>query len=136
VFDETALLFIARPLIARLSTLGADGYPHTIPVWYDVEGRGDGTEIVFVSDRSARKTRNLQRDPKAAVMIGGDPADGDGYLVRGDVTIADDAEHVVTHRMIDRYESGPRNDELRAAWKNDDIVVLRMRPRSVVRILV
>jgi hypothetical protein len=55
---------------------------------------------------------------------------------RGDVTIEDHAEHVVTHRMIDRYERGPRNDELRAAWKDDDIVVLRMRPSSVVRILV
>ena len=136
MFDEIALLFIARPFIARLSSLGADGYPHTIPIWYDLDGRDEAADIIFVSDRSARKTRNLQRDPKAAVMIGGDPADGDGYLVRGDVTIEDDAEHVVTHRMIDRYESGPRNDELRAAWKDDDIVVLRMRPRSVVRVLV
>jgi PPOX class probable F420-dependent enzyme len=133
VFDEAALHFIARPLIARLSTLGADGYPHTVPVWYDVDQRRREPEIVVVSDRAARKTRNVARNPKAALMIGGDPADGDGYLIRGDVTIEDDAEHVVTHRMIDRYEQGPQNEALRAAWEDDDIVVLRLRPRSLIR---
>jgi PPOX class probable F420-dependent enzyme len=136
MFDEAVLQFLARPLIARLSTVGADGYPHTVPVWFDSEARGGGIEFVVVSDRSARKVRNVERNPKVALAIGGDPFDGDGYLVRGDMTIEDDADHVVTHRMIDRYEHGPRNEELRAAWKDDDIVVLRLRPLSAVRAFV
>jgi hypothetical protein len=72
VFDETALLFIARPFIARLSSLGADGYPHTIPIWYDLDGAMPSRSS---RERSLGKTQ-LQRS-KAAVMIGGDPADGD-----------------------------------------------------------
>jgi PPOX class probable F420-dependent enzyme len=134
MFDAAVLKFFSRPLIARLSTLGADGYPHTVPVWFDVEQRGELTELVVVSDRAATKVRNVERDPRAALSIGGDPFDGDGYLVRGDMTAEGDAEHAVTHRLIDRYEHGPRNAEFRAAWKDDDIVVLRLRPKSIVRV--
>jgi PPOX class probable F420-dependent enzyme len=133
MFDEAVLEFLSRPIIVRLSTLGTDGYPHTVPVWFGVEQRGGETLLVVVSDRSARKVRNVVRDPRVALAIGGDPFDGDGYLVRGDMTVEDDPEHEVTHRLIDRYEHGPRNEELRAAWKDDDIVVLRLRPISVVR---
>jgi PPOX class probable F420-dependent enzyme len=136
VFDETTLQFLSRPLIARLSTLGADSYPHTVPVWFDLEHVDGDVQFVMVSDRSARKTRNAERDQRAALMIGGGLSDDDGYLIRGDLTIVGDDGHVVTHRMIDRYEAGPRNAELRAAWKDDDIVVIRLRPRSVVRVLV
>ncbi len=113
MFDDAVLKFLARPIIARLSTVGADGYPHTVPVWYDVEQRGGETELVVVSDRRARKVRNIERDPRVALSIGGDPFDADGYLIRGDMTVEDDAGHVVTQRLIDRYEHGPRNDEFR-----------------------
>ena len=134
MFDEAVLEFLSRPIIVRLSTLGADGYPHTVPVWFDVERRGGEIELVVVSDRAARKVRNVERDPRVALAIGGDPFDGDGYLVRGDMTVEDDPVHEVTHRLIDRYEHGPRKEELRAAWKDDDIVVLRLRPTSVVSV--
>jgi PPOX class probable F420-dependent enzyme len=136
MFDEAVLQFLSRPIIARLSTVGADGYPHTVPIWFDVERNGGGIEMVVVSDRSARKVQNVEQNPKVALTVGGDPFDGDGYLVRGDMTVEDDAEHTVTHRLIDRYEHGPRNSELREAWKDDDIVVLRLRPISLVRVFI
>ena len=37
--------------------------------------------------------------------------------------------------MIDRHEAATRRAaQLREAWKDDDIVVLRLRPPSIVRV--
>ena len=136
--DQVILDFLMRPLFARLSTNGADGYPHSVPIWFDIstESSADGAEttIWFISDRSARKAQNLLADPRATVVIGGDRADGDGYMFRGRVVIEDDPAQVMTHRMIDRYEHGERNGSLRAAWKDDDIVVLRLHIERTTRV--
>ena len=132
MLDQAALDLLARPLFARLSTNGADGYPHSVPIWFaaDIEETG-AVSVWFISDRTARKTQNALADPRAAVVIGGDPSDGRGYLLRGIISVEDDPNQVLTHRMIDRYETGVRNEELRAAWKDDDVVVLRLHIERV-----
>ncbi len=136
MFDERALAFLAEVRFARLATIDRNGFPHNVPIWFDLEAVGDGShDVVFVSDRSATKTRNVLANPKAGVTVGGDRTDSQGYLIRGTVTVEDDPDQAATHRMIDRYEAGtPRAEELREAWKNDDIVVLRLHPTSIVSI--
>lgn len=132
MLDSKALDFLARPLFARLASNGADGYPHIVPIWFALDVGDDGTPTIwFISDRGARKTRNVIADPRAAVVIGGDAADGDGYLVRGRITVEDDPGQVLTHQMIDRYERGERNASLRDLWRDDDIVVLRLHIERV-----
>ena len=122
------LAFLARPVFARLSTNGRDGYPHTVPLWFDVEAtEGDGHTFWFVTDRDSTKVRNALADPRAALSVGGEPLDTHGVLVRGTLTIEEDPGQERTHRMIDRYEKAPRNEELRGLWKDDDIVVLRLK---------
>lgn len=134
MFDDRSLAFLAEARFARLATIDRNGFPHNVPIWFDLEASADGGhDIVFVSDRAATKTRNVLANPKAGVTVGGDVADSAGYLIRGTVTVEDDPDQVMTHRMIDRYEGGtPRATALREAWKDDDIVVLRLHPTSVV----
>jgi PPOX class probable F420-dependent enzyme len=135
MFDDTALAFLAAPRFARLATIGRDGFPHNVPIWFDLEPTAEGHDVLFVSDRGATKTRNVLANPKAGVTVGGDRDDVAGYLIRGTVTIEDDPGQVITHRFIDRYEGGTsRAEELREAWKDDDIVVLRLHPASIVNV--
>lgn len=129
MFDDAARTLLQKPLIARLTTIGRDGYPHSVPIWF----MSDGDDILFISDRAARKTQNALANPKGAVVVGGDHGDV-GYLVRGDFVIEDDRDQGVTHRMIDRYEDKASGDGLKEAWKNDDIVVIRLKPISVVKV--
>lgn len=130
MLSDAAREFMGRKLIARLATFGVDGYPHNVPIWYMLEG----DDVLFISDRSARKVQNLIANPKAAVAIGGDPDDGAGYLVRGDVTIEDDPDKSMTKRITYRYETQEEGDRLLELWKNDDIIVLRLKPKSVVKV--
>ena len=135
MLDQAALDLLARPLFARLSTNGPDGYPHSVPIWFAADSDDTGAVSVwFISDRSARKTQNALADPRAAVVIGGDPADGLGYLLRGRISVEEDPNQTMTHRMIDRYETGERNGQLRAAWKDDDVVVLRLHIERVTQV--
>jgi nitroimidazol reductase NimA-like FMN-containing flavoprotein (pyridoxamine 5'-phosphate oxidase superfamily) len=79
--------FLKAPRIARLATVGSDGYPHIVPIYF----MRDGDDIIFGSDRDERKVRNALANSKGAVVIGGDPAtDEAGYLIQGDVSIEDD----------------------------------------------
>ena len=136
MFDDRALAFLGEVRFARLATIGRDGVPHNVPIWFDVEPAADGAhDLLFVSDRAATKTRNAIADPRAGVTVGGDRSDTQGYLIRGTITVEDDPGQVVTHRMIDRYEAGtPRAAALREAWNDDDIVVLRLRPTSIISV--
>ena len=66
MFDERCLAFLAGVRYARLATIDRDGFPHNVPIWFDLEPAADGThDVVFVSDRSATKTRNVLANPRA-----------------------------------------------------------------------
>lgn len=135
MFTDAALAFLRAPRFGYLATIGDDGVPHNVPIWYDIASVADGApEVVMIADRTSRKTRNVLARPQAALTVGGMPDDGEGYMVRGVVTVVDDPEQRVTHAMIDRYERGERNAALRALWADDDIVALRLAPTSVVKV--
>jgi PPOX class probable F420-dependent enzyme len=135
MFTDAALEFLRAPRFGYLASIGADGVPHNVPIWYDVAvAHGGGHDLVMIADRGSRKTRNLLARPQAALAVGGLPGDNDGYMVRGTVTVVDDLGQQATHAMIDRYEKGERNAALRALWADDNIVVLRLHPTSVTRV--
>jgi len=57
--------FLARSLIARMATAGADGRPHVVPVWY----AWDGTTIWISSFASTRKVAELRENPYLSISI-------------------------------------------------------------------
>ena len=50
---------------AHLATVLPDGDPHTVAVWIGVEG----DRVVFFTQPSSRKARNLEADPRVAISI-------------------------------------------------------------------
>jgi predicted pyridoxine 5'-phosphate oxidase superfamily flavin-nucleotide-binding protein len=127
MLDEKARDFLTKPILARLSTVDPDGYPHTVPVWYML----DGTDVVFISVRATRKVRNLLINPKGAVAVGGEPADGGGYLVKGDLSIEEDPRDEWVKKFCYHYEEKAKAEKDIADWADMDIVLLRLGPRSV-----
>jgi PPOX class probable F420-dependent enzyme len=61
--DLRALLEGAN--FAHVATLMADGAPHSVAVWAGLEG----DRVVFFSQTSSQKARNLARDPRVALSI-------------------------------------------------------------------
>ena len=52
---------------AWLTTLSADGSPHTTPVWFVA----DGESIWVATSAAAQKVRNLARDPRLSLAVDG-----------------------------------------------------------------
>ena len=123
--------FLNKPRIARLATQGVDGYPHVVPIWF----RRDGDDIVFGSDRANRKVRNALANAKGAVVIGGElPIDDEGYMIQGDLSIADDVNNVSMRKLLLRYETKKEAERLAKEWADSDLVVIRLKPKKVIHV--
>jgi nitroimidazol reductase NimA-like FMN-containing flavoprotein (pyridoxamine 5'-phosphate oxidase superfamily) len=124
-------IFLQKSRIARLATIGVNGYPHIVPVYFML----DGDDLIFGSDRNNRKVKNALSNPKGAVVIGGErTANEAGYMIQGDLSIEDDMDHAVTRRMLYRYETKEEAERNLAEWKNSDIVLIRLKPKTVIRV--
>ncbi len=59
-------MFLDERHLAIITTNGADGVPHSTPVWYLVENDGALAVIVLTN---AVKLRNIERDARVSVTI-------------------------------------------------------------------
>ncbi len=130
ILTESVRTFLDKPLVARISVIDSDGYPHMIPIWF----ARDGDDVMFFSSRSARKIKHIQANPKGALTVGGDPYGTEGYLLKGDFSIEEDAENRWLREITYRYEPGEIADKHLAEWVNDDLVLLRFKPRKVIKV--
>ncbi len=121
--------FLGEPRTARLATIGRDGYPHIVPIWFIL----DGDDILFATDRDERKVWNARRNPRGAVVIGGDPErDTAGYMIQGDLRVEEEDVGRTTRRLAKRYHA---EDEAEAeGWAESESVVLRLEPKKVIRV--
>ena len=131
MLDDIARRVLQKPLIGRLATVGSDGYPHNVPLWFLLDNNDD---ILIISDRKAYKTRNVQVNPKATLSVGGDDLNSAGYMIKADVVIEDDTGHLVTERITYHYETEEIARRHLKEWENDDIVVLRLKLTKVTKV--
>ncbi len=62
--DEARQVFAEMPVV-RVATVGTDGAPHVVPLWFTWE-----PDAVFVSIRGASRTlENVRRDPRVALLF-------------------------------------------------------------------
>lgn len=123
--------FLQKPLLARMSTIDPDGYPHTVPVWF----ASDGDDIVVISVRDTRKVGHILANPKGAISIGGDSGDGGGYLIKGEFIIEADPEDVWVRKLTYRYETPEQAEKDIADWAGLDIIVLRLKPTVALKVM-
>jgi hypothetical protein len=126
---------LERPLVARLSVVDTNGYPHTVPLWYAV----DGDDIVMISDRNTRKVALLGSNPRASVCIGGGEAAGEaidaGYLLKGECTAEEDPGYKWLRRITLRYRSPEVAEKEIEQWRTQlDMMVLRLTVAKVVKV--
>ena len=130
MLDDKICTLLEKQLTARMTTIGPDGYPHTVPVWF----MQDGDDIVIISVRTTRKVQHIARNPKGAVVIGGEPGDGGGYLFKGDFFIEEDPGDLWVKKLIYRYETGEQAEKDVRDWADLDIILIRLKPKAVIKV--
>ena len=119
--------FLAQQRTVICATIGADGFPHLMPLWYVV--RGD--ELWSWTFAKSQKVRNLERDPRATLQVeaGTQYDELRGVMLKTDVTIHRDTDHVARLGLeIFRRYAPPGTQAL-----GDDVreMVLAQAPKRV-----
>ena len=94
-----------------------------------------GDDIVFGTDRSEAKVRNALRNPKAAVVIGGDPdEDDEGYMIQGVLEVEADPGQSTARRPLLRYESEEEAESQLSQWSEGETVLIRLKLKRTIRV--
>lgn len=124
--DEIAE-FVAQSRTATMATVGADGQPHLVAMWFALI---DG-QLWFETKAKSQKAVNLRRDGRISVLIeSGDTYDSlKGVSFEGRGVIVDDADALwqVGVSIWERY-TGPYSEEMRP------FVEIMLNKRVAVRV--
>ncbi len=107
-----------------LTTLNADGSPHSTPVWALCEGG----QIVMSTVSKRKKARNLARDPRASVVVLDAANPACYFSVSGEAILTPDDDRRVLDRLAQMYLGAPYPAE---DPKNVRLAV-RLRPTHVI----
>ena len=104
--DEELRAFLAEQMIVNCATIGPQGRPHQVPLWYVA----DGTELRGWKYAKSQKTKNLERDPRATLLVedGVQYHELRGAMLECDVELERDTERVADYGidLFTRYSSG------------------------------
>ena len=102
--------FVAEQKIVTVATMGPNGRPHLMPLWYV----WDGAELRGWTYAKSQKAKNLERDPHATVQIehGVDYAELRGVMFECDVQVEHDPEKVADYglALFARYGPGAEGE--------------------------
>jgi PPOX class probable F420-dependent enzyme len=111
--DAEVHAFVVERMVMQCATLGPQGRPHLVPLWYVP----DDTELISWTYAKSQKAKNLERDPRATVGIeaGVQYHELRGVTFECDVEVESEPERVETYglRLFERY-AGELSPEIRA----------------------
>jgi len=115
---------------AKVATVLNDGQPHVMPVWFVL----DGDQIVFTTGANTVKGRNLQRDPRIALVVEDDLPPFAFVHVRGRVTIHEDPEELLRFATAigSRYMGEARAEEFGRRNAVPGELLVRVTPERVI----
>jgi PPOX class probable F420-dependent enzyme len=90
--DNEAAEFLAAERTVHVASIGPDGTPHLVPMWFAViDGR-----IAFWTYAKSQKAINLRRDPRVTCLVEAGDSYGElrGLSITGRAEIADDYDTV------------------------------------------
>lgn len=124
--DEIDAL-LASTRTATMATVGPDGQPHLVAMWYAVV---DG-DVCFETKAKSQKAVNLRRDPRISLLVedGATYEDLRGVSIEGRAELSDDPDLLwrIGVNLWERYY-GPYSDDVKA------LVEAMLNKRVAVRV--
>jgi nitroimidazol reductase NimA-like FMN-containing flavoprotein (pyridoxamine 5'-phosphate oxidase superfamily) len=124
--------FLARPLLARLSSHNKDGTIHIAPVYYLFENG----EFLFGSQELSQKVKNIRQNKRVTVLIDTDEPILQSVMAYGEAEL--DYQDVVKKRIkiLERYYESPSQakafvEKLARAWTT---VIIHVQPTRLVTV--
>jgi PPOX class probable F420-dependent enzyme len=136
---EELTAFLVEQRVVTCASVGPDGRPHLMPLWYVP----DGLDVLAWTYAASQKAKNLRRDPRATLQIeaGDSYEELRGVMFEADTELIEAPEEIaaVGLRVALRYAPGEMSvadapPELRAfvAAQARKRIALRFRPTRTV----
>jgi PPOX class probable F420-dependent enzyme len=104
--DAEVASFLAAERTVICATIGRDGFPHLMPLWYVMRDE----DVWSWTFAKSQKVRNLERDPRATLEVeaGEEYSELRGVMLKCDVTVHRTTEHVAElgTELFTRYRPG------------------------------
>jgi len=117
-----AKALLDAPEFATVATIEPDGQPQLSVVWI----ARDGDVPIFSTVPGRRKTDNLERDPRATLLVYPREQPYSYLEVRGSVEILDDPEGALIDELSEKYRGVPYQGPA------EPRVIVRLLPRKVL----
>ena len=107
--DDEQRELLESERVVVVSSIGPRGWPHSMPLWYVLRGN----EIWIYTYAKSQKVKNLERDPRATLLVetGHEYGELRGVQIEAEAEIHRDLELVyeVGKELTLRYAEGPRS---------------------------
>src|SRR5215471_4672445 len=127
---EEVSAFLARPLIARLATVRANGTPQIVPMWFLYE---DG--VMYMSTRTgAAKVKHFKKNPHVAVVVDEmvAPMKNKVVTIEGTVEVLDTGVKEMTTKIYHKYVGVEGSASPQAQQSiNTPRVILKITPKKM-----
>jgi PPOX class probable F420-dependent enzyme len=87
ITPEVRAFLLETARTGKLATVRADGRPHVVPVWFDLD---EDNTIYFNTGEATVKGRNMHRDPRIALCVDDERPPYAFAVLEGTVAFVDD----------------------------------------------
>ena len=128
--------YLASARVITINSIGPDGVPHPIPMFYGIEPDG---AIVMTTYRKSQKILNLRRDPRCSLLVedGAKYFELRGAVLYGTAELIDDTDAVAAMLALVAVRQGEPSDESDQALAGRRYIAskrtgIRVRPERIV----
>lgn len=129
-WTEVRRFLLAGTRTASIATIGRDGHPHVVPVWFTL----DGQDVVLSTSSSSAKAKNLCRDPRVALSVDDDTPPFAFVTIKGQAQLIRRPDDFLawTTRIARRYVGPDRAVEMGIKNTEIDDTLVRIHVDSYI----
>lgn len=127
--EEAHEFLDSRPGWLIFTSIGKDGFPHTLPIGYFRTG-----DDIYIGGRTgAQRLKNVERNPRVSALVesGKSMQDIKGLMIQGDAEIISDPEDVLPLMRESARRRGTPDDKLPQEVPAG-IAYIRITPRKYI----